>query len=140
MSETTQRIYTIGHSTRKREDLVGILKHYGIELLLDIRKIPYSRYNPQFNREEMIKEMPAAGILYEHCDELGGVRPAQEVMDRAKSCSERSRGFAGYMQTDPFKRGLKRALELAATRRIALMCAESDPTHCHRFWVADALG
>jgi uncharacterized protein (DUF488 family) len=141
MSSTTRpEIYTIGHSTRKREDLVEILKHYGIELLLDIRKIPYSRYNPQFNREEMMKVMPATGIGYEHCDELGGVRPPQEVMDRAKSCSERSRGFAGYMQTDNFKRGLKRALELASQQRIALMCAESDPSHCHRFWVADALG
>ena len=132
-------IHTIGHSTRTREELVELLKHHGIELVLDIRKIPYSRYNPQFNREDMMKGMPAVGIGYEHCDELGGVRPAQEVIDRAKSCSERSRGFAGYMRTEAFARGLGRALALAGESRIALMCAESDPTHCHRFWVADAL-
>lgn len=139
MTPERNPIYTVGHSTRKREELVELLKHYGIEVLLDIRKIPYSRYNPQFNREEMMKAMPATGIRYEHCDELGGIRPPQEVIDKAKSCSERSRGYAGYMQTEPFKHGLRRALELAAESRVALMCAESDPTHCHRFWVADAL-
>ncbi|HVZ38628.1 MAG TPA: DUF488 domain-containing protein [Candidatus Kapabacteria bacterium] len=132
-------IHTIGHSTRTRAELVDLLRHYGIELLVDIRKIPYSRYNPQFNREDMMRAMPEAGIAYEHCDDLGGVRPPQEVVERAKSCSERSRGFAGYMQTPPFRRGLEHVLALAGERRIALMCAEANPSHCHRFWVADAI-
>ncbi len=132
-------IYTVGHSTRSREELVEILKGFGVEILLDIRKIPYSRYNPQFNKETMIREIPVTGIVYEHVDELGGVRPPQQVIDRAKSCSERSRGFAGYMRTPEFAKGLERAILLAGEGRVALMCAEADPTHCHRFWVADAL-
>jgi uncharacterized protein (DUF488 family) len=132
-------IYTIGHSTRSHAELIELLRENGIELLLDIRRIPYSRHNPQFNREEMVKVMPPTGIRYEHCTELGGIKPPQEVIDRAKSCSERSRGFAGYMESEPFRRGLEHALRLASESRVALMCAESDPSHCHRFWVADAL-
>lgn len=132
-------IYTIGHSTRTHAELIELLRDNGIELLLDIRRIPYSRHNPQFNREEMERVMPETGIIYEHCTELGGVKPPQAVIDRAKSCSERSRGFAGYMESEPFRRGMERALGLASERRVALMCAESDPSHCHRFWVADAL-
>lgn len=132
-------IYTVGHSTRSREELVELLKHYGIEILVDIRKIPYSRYNPQFNKETMMEEIPKRGLVYEHITELGGVRPPQEVVDRAKSCSERSRGFAGYMKTPAFKKGLEQALSLTTRGRVALMCAEADPSHCHRFWVADAL-
>lgn len=132
-------LFTVGHSTRTREELVELLRHYRIEILLDIRKIPYSRYNPQFNREEMMRAMPATGIRYEHCDDLGGILPSQDVVARAKSCSERSRGYASYMRTPEFARGLDRAFALASEGRVALMCAESDPSHCHRFWVADAI-
>ena len=137
--DTPLVIYTIGHSTRTQEELLGLLKQHEIELLLDIRRIPYSRHNPQFNREEMTTVMPAGGLIYEHCNDLGGVKPPQHVIDTARSCSERSRGFAAYMETEAFKRGLEHALELASAQRIALMCAEADPSHCHRFWVADAL-
>jgi uncharacterized protein (DUF488 family) len=132
-------VYTIGHSTRSFEALVALLRAHAIERLIDIRKIPYSRYNPQFNREEMERAMPPTGILYEHLEALGGKRPPPEVVERAKSCSERSRGFAAYMQTDAFRHGVDRVIALAASERIALMCAEADPSHCHRFWVADAL-
>lgn len=117
-----------------------MLKHYGVDTLLDIRAIPYSRYNPQFNLEEMIREMPGTGITYEHISALGGRRPSREVMAAAKSCSERSHGFAEYMQSEEFRTGLQYVLERAREgKTIALMCAESDPSHCHRFWVADAV-
>lgn len=132
-------IYTIGHSTRPREELIELLTHYDVDVLLDIRKIPYSRYNPQFNKETMEAVMRDGPIRYEHNDDLGGIRPAPEVLQRAKSCSERSRGFAAYMRTPEFARGLARVLALAQTNTVALMCAESDPAHCHRSWVADAL-
>ncbi len=132
-------IYTIGHSTRTQDQLTALLRLYDIRTLVDIRRVPYSRHNPQFNREEMMRTMPEAGIRYEHLTELGGVKPSQEVIDRARSCSERSRGFAGYMQTETFKQGLQRAIDMARNEQIALMCAEADPSHCHRFWVADAL-
>lgn len=133
-------IYTVGHSTRSFQDLIDLLSHYDVDALLDIRAIPYSRYNPQFNRETMIREMPATGIRYEHIAELGGVKPSKEVMAAAKSCSERSRGFADHMRTDAFRKGLDRVLgSVAEGETVALMCAESDPSHCHRFWVADAV-
>lgn len=133
-------IYTVGHSTRKRSELVALLKHYGVDTLLDIRAIPYSRYNSQFNLEEMVREMPGAGLHYRHIASLGGRRPSREVMAGAKSCSERSHGFAEYMKSEEFRKGLDSVLELArGGSTIALMCAESDPTHCHRFWVADAV-
>jgi uncharacterized protein (DUF488 family) len=133
------RIYTIGHSTRTQGELIEILGKYRIAMLLDIRAIPYSRYNPQFNREAMMEVMPEAGIVYEHIAPLGGVRPSPEVMKGAKSCSERSRGFATHMLSDEFKRGIDRVLLLARQAPVALMCGERDPEHCHRFWVADAL-
>ena len=133
-------LFTVGHSTRKRSELVALLKHFGVDLLFDIRSIPYSGYNPQFNREEMEKEMPRTGIAYEHIAALGGKRPSQEVIAAAKSCSERSHGFAGYMETEEFKRGLDYVLmRVDEGRTVALMCAESDPAHCHRFHVADAV-
>ena len=135
-----QIIYTVGHSTRKRSELIALLKHYGVDTLLDIRAIPYSRYNSQFNREEMMAAMPSAGIAYEHLEALGGKRPPREVMATAKSCSERSHGFAAHMQTEEFREGLAHVLDLTrASRTVVLMCAESDPSHCHRYWVADAV-
>lgn len=133
-------IYTIGHSTRQRPELVALLKHFGVDTLLDIRAIPYSRYNPQFNREDMARAMPGTGVSYEHIEALGGIRPSRDVMAAAKSCSDRSRGFAEYMKSESFRNGLARVLELAAEgKTIALMCAESDPSHCHRYWVSDAV-
>jgi uncharacterized protein (DUF488 family) len=139
MAEHQRKIFTVGHSTRQQSELIELLKHYGVETLVDIRRIPFSRHNPQFNRETVMKAMEEAGIRYEHLTELGGVKPSQEVIDRARSCSERSRGFAGYMETPVFQKGLEHAIALSADSQIALMCAEADPAHCHRFWVADAL-
>lgn len=132
-------IYTVGHSTRTHEQLVALLRAHHVERLIDIRKIPYSRYNPQFNREQLATTMPHAGIIYEHLESLGGRRPPPAVVERARSCSERSHGFAEYMKTPAFRHGLDRVLALAESAVIALMCAEADPSHCHRYWVADAL-
>jgi uncharacterized protein (DUF488 family) len=132
-------VYTIGHSTRTQQELIDILRHYGIPVLLDIRAIPYSRYNPQFNRETMMELMPEENIQYEHIEALGGHRPSQEVMKAAKSCSDRSVGFAGYMKSKEFAEGLDRVIELASRSPVVLMCGEREPEHCHRFWVADAL-
>ncbi|KXK57988.1 MAG: DUF488 domain-containing protein [Chlorobi bacterium] len=132
-------IYTVGHSTRTQEALMELLKQYGVRAVIDIRAIPYSRHNPQFNREEMQRAYATSGIRYQHVESLGGKRPPKEVMERARSCSERSRGFAEYMRTATFQEGIQQVMGMANTEQIALMCAEADPTHCHRFWVADAL-
>lgn len=132
-------IYTIGHSTRTSQELVELLRHYGVDRLIDIRSIPFSRYNPQFNRDVIADVMRQSDIGYEHLESLGGIKPTREVMERATSCSERSRGFATYMQSDEFRSGLARVLQVAEHATVALMCAESNPSHCHRFWVSDAL-
>ncbi len=132
-------IYTIGHSTRSQEALMELLKNYGVQAVIDIRAIPYSRHNPQFNREEMQRAYRTSGIRYQHVESLGGTRPPKEVMERARSCSERSRGFAEYMATAIFQEGIEQVLAMAKREQLALMCAESDPAHCHRFWVSDAL-
>lgn len=135
-----RKIYTIGHSTRRLEELVTCLKAYGITLLVDVRAIPYSRYNPQFNREGLIEQLPALGIGYLHLAALGGNRPSKETMEKARSCSERSRGFSSYMKTKEFKDALSTVESYAtAGEVIALMCGEIDPTHCHRFWIAEEL-
>ena len=133
------RIYTIGHSTRSQEALMKLLTIYGVQAVIDIRVIPYSRHNPQFNREEMQRVYGRCGIRYQHLEALGGTRPPKEVTERARSCSERSRGFAEYMTSTIFREGIQHLLEMASQEQLALMCAEQDPTHCHRFWVADAL-
>jgi uncharacterized protein (DUF488 family) len=133
------RVYTVGHSTRTQKQLIELLQHYGVDVLLDIRSIPYSRYNPQFNTNNMTQGMESAGIAYEHVESLGGKKPPRDVIQRARSCSERSHGFAEYMKTDEFSEGLQHVIDLAGEHTVALMCAEADPSHCHRFWVADAL-
>lgn len=136
----TKTIYTVGHSTRLRSELASLLNSYNVDTLLDIRAIPYSGYNPQFNLETMVQEFPKSGIAYEHIASLGGKKPSREVMAAAKSCSERSHGFAEYMQSQEFKNGLDYVLSLASSGKIiALMCAESKPERCHRFWVTDAV-
>ncbi len=132
-------IYTVGHSTRTAAELIELLGHYGVESLIDIRRIPFSRHNPQFNRETIGPALGAEGIRYEHIEALGGVKPSREVIERARSCSERSRGFAGFMKSEEFGRGLDRVVEAAAANVVAIMCAEAEPSHCHRYWVADAL-
>ncbi|MCB0710731.1 MAG: DUF488 domain-containing protein [Ignavibacteriae bacterium] len=137
---SSQIIYTVGHSTRLRSELASLLKHYNVDTLIDIRAIPYSRYNPQFNLETMITEFPKNGMTYEHLSSLGGEPPSREVMAQAKSCSERSRGFATHMESEDFKRGLQYVLSLAASgKSVALMCGELRPEHCHRFQVADVV-
>ncbi len=132
-------IYAIGHSTRPLEDFVALLKAHGITLLADIRTIPKSRTNPQFNRESLESELPKAGIRYEHLKELGGLRrPAKDSINTAWQNTS-FRGYADYMQTPEFASALQGLTELATGERVAIMCAEGNPFRCHRLLVADAL-
>ncbi len=121
---TAPRIYSIGHSTRKLEELISVLKHYGIERLVDIRHFPASRHNPQFNREELERALPDAGIEYRWLVELGGYR---------------SGGYLAHMATAEFAWGLGELERLARERPTAFMCAEIKWFQCHRRRVADAL-
>jgi uncharacterized protein (DUF488 family) len=132
-------IFTIGHSTRPIEEFIGLLKANGIERLIDIRTIPKSRHNPQFNGDELARALRAAKIDYVHMKELGGLRHARRDSPNMGWRNASFRGFADYMQTEEFKKALDRAIDSAGEKPSALMCAEAVPWRCHRSLVADAL-
>ena len=112
---------------------------HGIEQIIDIRTIPKSRHNPQFNGDSLATSLDAAGIRYVHLKELGGLRRAKPDSVNLGWRNASFRGFADYMQTKEFTEGLERAIRLAEERPSALMCAEAVPWRCHRSLVADAL-
>jgi len=132
-------IWTVGHSNRLLEELIHMLQAHGIDLLADVRTVPKSRYNPQFNRESIPSPLAAAGIGYLHMPGLGGLRhPRRDSVNTAwRNLS--FRGFADYMQTPDFESNLQDVIGQGAVRRVALMCAESVPWRCHRSLIADAL-
>lgn len=132
-------LFTIGHSNRPWEEFLTILRAYGVERVIDIRTIPRSRHNPQFNREAIARGLRAAKIAYVHLKKLGGLRRAKPDSVNLGWHNASFRGFADYMQTEDFRMGLERALQLATTKPSALMCAEAVPWRCHRSLVADAL-
>jgi uncharacterized protein (DUF488 family) len=132
-------IFTIGHSTRPIAEFIELLQSNGVAQLIDIRTIPKSRHNPQFNSDALAASLRAAHIRYVHMKELGGLRHARKDSINLGRRNTSFRGYADYMQTDEFEAALTRALELAATSPTALMCAEAVPWRCHRSLVADAL-
>ncbi|HWV38038.1 MAG TPA: DUF488 domain-containing protein [Vulgatibacter sp.] len=133
------RLYTIGHSTRSLPELVEALHSFGIEILADIRTIPRSRRNPQFNEDSIATPLEEAGIRYVHLAGLGGLRRARADSPNDAWHNASFRGFADYMQTDDFEEGLAELRELAREGKVAIMCAESVPWRCHRSLVADAV-
>lgn len=132
-------IFTIGHSTRPIEEFVELLRANGVERLIDIRAIPKSRRNPQFNADALAGALKPAGIGYAHLKELGGLRHARRDSPNMGWRNASFRGYADYMQTDEFQRALDSAIALADEKPSALMCAEAVPWRCHRSLVADAL-
>jgi uncharacterized protein (DUF488 family) len=131
--------FTIGHSTRPLDEFVGILKTYGIVTLVDVRTIPRSRYNPQFNRDKLPQELERRGIRYTHEPGLGGLRHARKDSPNGAWQNSSFRGFADYMQTPEFVGGLNRLIDTARAGPAAIMCAEAVPWRCHRSLIADAL-
>jgi uncharacterized protein (DUF488 family) len=132
-------VFTIGHSTRPIAEFIELLQCNGVAQLIDIRTIPKSRHNPQFNSDALAASLRAAHLRYAHLRELGGLRHAKRDSVNLGWRNASFRGFADYMQTDEFEAALARAIELAAARPTALMCAEAVPWRCHRSLVADAL-
>jgi uncharacterized protein (DUF488 family) len=133
-------VYTIGHSTRSQDELIGLLRHYGVRTLADVRTVPRSRHNPQFNRDELAVTVPAAGIAYAHIARLGGLRRGLGADSLNMGWRNTSfRGYADYMQTDEFREGLEELRALTVDGPVAVMCAEAVPWRCHRSLVADAL-
>ncbi len=133
-------IWTIGHSTRGASEFLALVSGYSIERVIDIRTVPKSRRNPQFNRDELEHALPAAGIGYLHMPGLGGLRhPKKDSLNTAWK-NDSFRGYADYMQTPEFERNIEELVEFANRERVAIMCAEAVPWRCHRSLVSDALG
>lgn len=132
-------VSAIGHSTRSIEEFIKILKAHSIEELVDIRTVPRSRRNPQFNRDALPASLAAAGIEYRHMPGLGGLRHARADSPNTGWRNASFRGYADYMQTPQFEAALDELIALAREKRIAMMCAEAVEWRCHRSLVADAL-
>lgn len=132
-------LWTIGHSNRPLEQLVAMLRAHGIEVLVDVRTVPRSRYNPQFNRETLPAELAPAGIEYRHMPGLGGLRHPRKDSTNTGWRNDSFRGYADYMQTAEFEANLEALLQLAEERRVAIMCAEAVPWRCHRSLISDAV-
>ena len=132
-------LYTIGHSTRTTRELVELLRAHGVKQVVDIRIMPKSRHNPQFNRPALSRSLRAAKIGYRHLKALGGLRHARPDSINLGWRNASFRGYADYMQTEDFAAGLARLEQVAARRPTVIMCAEALPWRCHRSLIADAL-
>lgn len=132
-------IFTLGHSTLPIERFLAVLQAYGIERLADIRTIPRSRHNPQFNATTLANSLGAQHLNYVHIKALGGLRHARKDSPNTGWRNESFRGFADYMQTEEFENALSALIRMGKEKRVAIMCAEAVPWRCHRSLVADAL-
>jgi uncharacterized protein (DUF488 family) len=132
-------VLTIGHSNRSIEDFIAMLQAHGVDLLVDIRTVPKSRHNPQFNLDALPGSLAATGIEHRHMAGLGGLRHARKDSINMGWKNASFRGYADYMQTPEFDANLRELMALDGDRRVAIMCAESVPWRCHRSLVADAL-
>ena len=120
-------VLTVGHSTHPIGDFLALLRTHGVTAVGDVRSTPYSRFNPQFNRETLAGDLEDHGIRYVFLGRELGARP----LDPA--CYEEGRlQYSRVARTDLFLRGLDRVIQGACKYRIALMCAEKDPIDCHR--------
>jgi uncharacterized protein (DUF488 family) len=138
-SEASFAVLTIGHSTRTLKDFISLLREYGVQKVVDIRTIPRSRHNPQFNCEELPNSLKAVGIGYVHMLGLGGLRHSAPDSQNTGWRNLSFRGFADYMQKEEFEKSLGVLMEQAKAEEVVLMCAEAVPWRCHRSLIADAL-
>jgi uncharacterized protein (DUF488 family) len=136
-SRTT--IWTVGHSTKSLEGFLRMLRAHGISALADVRRFPRSRRHPHFNQEELSQALVNCAIEYVHFPELGGRRSPRGDSPNTVWRSEGFRGYADYMMTDPFTKGMERLLVLTAAKPTALMCAEAVWWRCHRALISDYL-
>jgi uncharacterized protein (DUF488 family) len=132
-------ILTIGHSTRTLDEFVGMLEAYGVTLVVDVRTVPRSRHNPQFNKETLPTSLKKYGIKYIHMPDIGGLRRPKHDSENLAWRNNSFRGYADYMQTKEFTDNLLKIIALARENCLALMCAEALPWRCHRSLISDAL-
>jgi uncharacterized protein (DUF488 family) len=132
-------VFTLGHSTLPIERFIALLQTYGIERLVDIRTMPRSRHNPQFNDTTLANSLTAQHLEYVHMQALGGLRHARKDSPNTGWRNGGFRGYADYMQTEAFQDALQALILMGRQKRVAIMCAEAVPWRCHRSLVADAL-
>ncbi len=132
-------VFTIGHSTRALDAFISLLQAHSVTMVVDIRTVPRSRHNPQFNSETLPGNFRTAGMGYTHMPGLGGLRHARKDSPNMGWRNVSFRGFADYMQTEEFEKNLEELIHLAESEQIVLMCAEALPWRCHRSLIADAL-
>ncbi len=132
-------VVTIGHSTRTLETFILLLQTYEVKQVVDVRTVPRSRHNPQFNRETLSDNLNSACIGYLHMPGLGGLRRPRPDSTNTGWRNASFRGFADYMETPEFSNHLGKLIGLAERKRVALMYAEALAWRCHRSLIADAL-
>lgn len=135
-------VFTIGHSTRTISQLVGLLRQVSVDLLVDVRSVPRSRTNPQFNTDALPGPLAAAGIGYRHIAALGGLRGRRKDAAASQNTlwvNNAFRNYADYAATGQFRSGLDELIELAPQHRCAIMCAEAVWWRCHRRIITDYL-
>jgi hypothetical protein len=132
-------VLTVGHSTRAIQDFIYLLQVHGVTRVVDVRTIPRSRHNPQFNAEALPASLREVGIGYTHLAKLGGLRHSNRNSQNLGWRNASFRGYADYMQTPDFESGLAELIRSARNERVAVMCAEAVPWACHRSLIADAL-
>ncbi len=132
-------IWTIGHSTRSIDEFIDVLRAHEIRLLVDVRTIPRSRHNPQFNTDSLAESLKQAGLRSVHMPTLGGLRKTRKdsINDGWRNAS--FRGYADYMQTEEFRKALDALMAFGRQEKTTVMCAEAVPWRCHRSLIADAL-
>jgi uncharacterized protein (DUF488 family) len=132
-------IWTIGHSIRPIGEFADLLCAHRIRLLVDVRTIPRSRHNPQFNQEILAESLKEIGLVYVHMADLGGLRKALQGSINAGWRNASFRGYADYMQSKHFWKALEGLMVYGQESPTAIMCAEAVPWRCHRSLIADAL-
>jgi uncharacterized protein (DUF488 family) len=135
-------IFTIGHSTRTVAELIALLRENGVDCLVDVRSVPRSRTNPQFNTDALPEPLAAAGIGYVHLKALGGLRHRPAGAPPSPNAAWRNdafRNYADYAMTDAFRAGFDELCALAEEHRCAIMCAEAVWWRCHRRIISDYL-
>lgn len=125
---TAQMVFTIGHSTRAIEDFIRLLKAHGVQRVIDVRTIPRSRHNPQFNRDQLSPALHRARIHYRHMPGLGGLRRARRGSTNMGWQNAGFRGYADYMQTSSFSENLERCIALATQERVVTSWARVNGT------------
>jgi uncharacterized protein (DUF488 family) len=136
---TPLTIFTIGHSTRSIDEFIRLLRAHDVRRVVDVRTMPRSRHNPQFNRDQLAPALHRVRMHYRHLPGLGGLRRARPDSTNTGWRNASFRGYADYMQTGKFENSLEDCIELAKKECVVLMCAEAVPWRCHRSLIADAL-